>query len=114
MGMKWDRNTSLRLTQKLKRGSELTGLGFENCRIEGPAIIAPLENCEFSFCDFFVPGGRSALVAKKTGPGEPAPAGVLYLRNVHFVRCTLLDIGFVGDEEFLNNLYRNTGDRSFE
>ena len=111
--MKWDKNTTVRLTQKLRSGNLLEDLGFENCRIDGPAIILP-QGCEFSHCEFFVPEGRAGWIAKKIGPGEPPPAGVIYLRNVRFVRCTIFNIGFVGDEEFLNNLFRETSDGKFQ
>lgn len=109
--MKWDRNTSIRLTSKLRSGNRLSGLGFENCRIEGPAILCPHgDGIEFSNCEFFIEGGRSRLVAKKTGLGEPPPAGVIFISNIRFIRCTIVDISFAGDEKFLNSLYRGTSD----
>lgn len=89
---------------RLKIGQPtLTGITFENCRIEGPAIMLVVGGCNFDGVDFGFAGGdiRTLLLRPLSSSGV---VGAIPVRDCTFRGGQLFAIGYTGGEGFLNQL----------
>jgi len=81
----------------------IEGRRFENCLIEGPAVLLPLEGCNFDGCNMGDAHGdpRNLMLSPK---GPQRVTGAVPFRNCQFVNCRFLGVGFTGAAEFLDNM----------
>jgi hypothetical protein len=76
---------------------------FRNCRIEGPAVAAILEGCDFDGVDFgYTAGDIRNMIIRSGTPGKVI--GAIPFRNCRFVNCQFFAVGFTGPETFLNQM----------
>lgn len=89
---------------RLKIGQPtLTGITFENCRIEGPAIMLVIGGCQFDGVDFgFAGGDIRTLLLKPMSPN--GVVGAIPVRDCTFRGGQLFAIGYTGGDGFLNQL----------
>lgn len=81
---------------------------FEDCLIEGPGVILPVEGCSFDGCDMGVSNGDPRnLMLSPVGPRQVV--GVVPFRNCQFVNCRFLGVGFTGPPGFLENMVQALG-----
>lgn len=90
--------------ERLRAGqSILTGITFEDCRIEGPAVMLVVGGCSFDGVDFgFAGGDIRTLVLKPASPN--GVVGAIPVRDCVFRRGQLFGIGYTGGDAFLNQL----------
>jgi hypothetical protein len=90
--------TRMRLGQTM-----LTGITFEDCRIEGPAIMLVVGGCNFDGVDFGFAGGdiRTLLLRPLSPSGV---VGAIPVRDCTFRRGMLFGVGYTGGEGFLNQI----------
>ena len=82
-----------------KHGLVLRGKTFRNCLIEGPAVIMPLENCNFDACDFgYAAGDINNLLLQPVGSKV---TGAMVFADTKFERCTFFAVGFTGPPQLL-------------
>ena len=76
---------------------------FEGCLFEGPAVILPLEGCQFDGCDLGDAKGdpRSLIMAPQ---GDNRVVGPIPFKDCQFINCRFVGIGFTGAPGFLNSL----------
>lgn len=74
---------------------------FVKCRFEGPAVILPIDGCNFDACNMGEAGGdtRNLLVA----PVGPKLVGVIPFRNCVFRDCAFYRVGFTGSPTFIEH-----------
>jgi hypothetical protein len=83
--------------------STLTGITFENCRIEGPAVMLVVGGCKFDAVDFgFAGGDIRTLLLRPVSPN--GVVGAIPVRDCAFHGGQLFAIGYTGGEGFLNQL----------
>jgi hypothetical protein len=76
------------------------GQTFEDCEIDGPAVLVPSDNITIEACKFPGPFERFAWPL----PDRPV-FGPVGLRDCTFRRCTFTHrVGIASSEEFLNKL----------
>lgn len=88
--------------QALSSGAVLIeGKTFENCRIEGPAVLAAMGGCQFDGCDLGFASGdvRNLLL----GPVGEKITGAIFFRDCVFRRCAFFAVGFTGSPDFLKS-----------
>ena len=90
--------------ERLRMGqSVLTGITFEDCRIEGPAVMLVVGGCNFDGVDFgFAGGDIRTLVLRPASPS--GVVGAIPVRDCTFRRGQLFGIGYTGGDAFLNQL----------
>lgn len=81
----------------------IDGRTFVDCFIEGPAVMMPIEGCDFENCNFGDPHGDPRTLMLKP-MGARRVTGVIPFTNCIFERCTFGGIGFAGTPEFLDRL----------
>lgn len=76
---------------------------FEGCLFEGPAVILPVEGCQFDGCDLGDAKGdpRSLMLAPQ---GASRVVGPIAFRNCQFISCRFLGVGFTGAPAFLDDM----------
>lgn len=76
---------------------------FENCLIEGPAVLLPIEGCNFDGCDMGDAHGdpRNLMLAPQ---GAQRVTGPIPFKNCQFINCRFLGVGFTGSPAFLDNM----------
>ncbi len=83
--------------------STLSGITFENCRIEGPAVMLVVGGCTFDATDFgFAGGDIRTLVLRPASPN--GVVGAIPVRDCRFIGGQLFAIGYTGGEGFLNQI----------
>jgi len=83
--------------------SILTGITFENCRIEGPAVMLVVGGCTFDATDFGPANGDiRTLVLRPASP--TGVVGAIPVRDCRFSSCQLFAIGYTGGDTFLNQI----------
>lgn len=83
--------------------SVLSGITFEDCRIEGPAVMLVVGGCNFDGVDFgFAGGDIRTLILRPASPS--GVVGAIPVRDCTFRRGQLFGIGYTGGESFLNQL----------
>ena len=81
----------------------IEGRRFENCLIEGPAVLLPLEGCNFDGCNMGdAHGDPRNLMLSPQGPQRVT--GPIPFRNCQFINCRFLGVGFTGAADFLDNM----------
>jgi len=89
-------------------GVNVEGRTFVDCLIEGPAVLLPLEGCNFTDCNMGDAMGDSRnLLLKPVGPERVI--GVIPIMNCQFIRCRFLGVGFTGTQGFLDNMIAGLG-----
>ena len=98
----------------LARANMESGIGmliqdrsFHDCTIEGPAVLLPVEGCNFDACNFGYAGGDIRNIILR--PEGERVAGVIALARCSFVNCLFLAIGFTGQDSFLQSLKSSVG-----
>lgn len=81
---------------------------FEGCLFEGPAVILPVEGCQFDGCDLGDPQGdpRSLMFAPQ---GANRAVGPIAFKNCQFINCRFLGVGFTGAPAFLDDMAQAIG-----
>ncbi|MET4684033.1 hypothetical protein [Brevundimonas faecalis] len=76
---------------------------FENCLIEGPAVLLPVEGCNFDGCNMGDAHGdpRNLMLAPQ---GAQRVTGPIPFKNCQFINCRFLGVGFTGSPAFLDNM----------
>ncbi len=74
---------------------------FTDCVIEGPALITPLGGTTFEACHM---GSASDPQSLLFTPRGGTLVGVIGLENCTFVRCRMVQIGYTGSPEFLEDM----------
>jgi len=81
----------------------VAGRTFTNCRLEGPAVMAVLDGCDFDATDFGPASGDiRTMVIRSAAPGRMI--GALPFKDCKFVRCQFFAVGFTGPEAFLEQI----------
>lgn len=84
------------------RGWVVRGVSFDDCTIEGPAVLMPVESCTFDGCDLgFNKGDIRNLLLRPEGESV---TGAIALAACSFTRCHFNGVGFTGHASFLNQL----------
>lgn len=79
------------------------GVSFENCHIEGPAVLLPLGGCTFEDTNFGVAhGDMRTLVMHPAAPDRVT--GAIPMVGCTFKAVDFFAIGFTGDKAFLDEL----------
>ena len=76
----------------------LDGYTFRNCTIEGPAVLAVVDNVRFTACDFGVTVAVEDLFLRPMGERVTGAVG---FANTVFDNCRFLLVGFTGGADFL-------------
>lgn len=79
----------------------IDGRTFTDCLIEGPAVMAVMDGCEFEGCNMGVAANPRSLLLKPLGDKI---AGAIGLSNCRFVRCRFVQIGFTGADTLLDQI----------
>ena len=81
---------------------------FEGCLFEGPAVILPIEGCQFDGCDLGAAQGdpRSLMLAPQ---GANRVVGPIAFRNCQFINCRFVGVGFTGAPAFLDDMAQAIG-----
>ena len=91
------------LLAALPETNVLEGVTFEDCKLRGPAVLLPDDGGSFVGCDW---GGPPNVVWWDRWPEEVA--GVLKLRDCHFIRCQFFGVGFLGDADTIARMQEHT------
>jgi hypothetical protein len=88
--------------EAVQRGEQMIrGKTFRNCRIQGPALIVPMENCQFDGCDLGRSDGNVLnLMYQPLGPA--LLTGGIPFRDCVFENCKFMAIGFTGGTDFID------------
>lgn len=78
----------------------LDGYAFRNCTIEGPAVLAVVDNVQFKACDF---GDTVAVEDLFLRPMGARVTGAVGFANTVFENCRFVLTGFTGGADFLAN-----------
>lgn len=76
---------------------------FEGCLFEGPAVVLPIDGCEFDGCDLGDAKGdpRSLMLAPQS---LSRVVGPIPFRNCQFISCRFVGVGFTGAPAFLDSM----------
>lgn len=90
--------------ETMRGGSAMVeGRTFRNCRLEGPAVVAVLGNCNFDATDFgYTSGDIRTIVIRSAAPGRMI--GALPFKDCTFIGCQFFAVGFTGPEAFLDQI----------
>lgn len=86
-------------------GAVIEGRTFNNCQIDGPALMLVLEGVHFESTNFGPTGGnlRNMLFQPMGDMG----IGAIPVRNCTFTNCRFNALGITGGEELLTMLIEN-------
>ena len=86
-------------------GAVIEGRAFNNCQIDGPALMLVLEGVHFESTNFGPTGGnlRNMLFQPMGDMG----IGAIPVRNCTFTNCRFNALGITGGEELLTMLIEN-------
>ena len=79
----------------------IEGKTFTDCLIEGPAVIAVMNDTTFDSCAMGTTTDTRNLLYKPMGQKL---AGVVGMSNCTFVRCRFAQVGFTGSDGLLEQL----------
>ena len=97
----------------LARANMESGIGmliqdrsFHDCTIEGPAVLLPVDGCNFDSCDFgFTSGDVRNLILRPEGAKV---TGAIPMTRCLFFGCQFFAIGFTGHDSFIQSLLQTT------
>ena len=95
--------------ESLRAGSQvIENRRFEGCLFEGPAVILPIEGCQFDGCDLGDANGdpRSLMLAPL---GANRVVGPIAFKNCQFINCRFVGVGFTGAPAFLDDMAQAIG-----
>lgn len=81
---------------------------FEDCYLEGPAVLLPVGGCDFDACDMGVTGGDPANLLLHP-VGKQKVIGAIAFEACVFRRCRFFAVGFTGSPAFLGQFMRVIG-----
>ena len=93
----------------------IEGKTFTECLIEGPALMAVMNQTHFDGCIMGTTTNPRTLLYKPLGEKL---AGAIGMSNCRFVKCRFVQVGFTGSDELLAQLEtmltsaRSTGARA--
>ncbi len=88
--------------QHLNAGnSVIDGKTFTDCLIEGPALLAAIDNVTFENCNMGEAQEPRTLLVQPMGPKV---AGGIAVSNTRFVRCRFVLVSFTGHPDFLKSV----------
>lgn len=79
----------------------IEGKTFTDCLIEGPAVVAVMNNTTFASCAMGTTTDTRNLLYRPMGQKL---AGVVGMSNCTFVRCRFAQVGFTGSDGLLEQL----------
>lgn len=93
------------LYRECVRGGQtiIEGRTFNNCRLEGPAIVAILSGVTFQTTDFGYTGGDIGRLVWRSASATGV-VGAIPFRNCVFTGCSFFATGFTGPESFLQQI----------
>ncbi len=81
---------------------------FNECLIEGPAVLLALEGCQFDGCNMGdAHGDIRSLMLQPSSPQRVT--GPIPFKNCTFINCRFLGVGFTGTPSFMDSLTRALG-----
>jgi hypothetical protein len=95
----------------LEHNKEIYDRTFEDCIIYGPAVLAFAEYADAKDCIYVTVSPASKLwwtidFERDKTPIAEMPAGVIVARKCIFKRCTFIDVGFVGNAEWVAEMHK--------
>lgn len=92
-----------------RRGEEaIIGKTFQNCFLEGPAVLLPVAGCSFDGCNMGdVMGDVRNILLQPVGPQKVT--GTVAFRDCKFINCRFLRVGFTGSPDFLKQVEQRLG-----
>ena len=85
----------------------IEGKTFTDCVIEGPAVMAVMNDTTFDSCIMGVTTDTRTLLYRPLS--QTKLAGVVGMSNCKFVRCRFVQVGFTGSEKLLEELAAGIG-----
>ena len=98
------RNQILYLPNLARDENPLRGLVFEDCRIEGPAVVY-FTNCRFEQSSWDTPG--DTLEPLFWIVDEGIRVGAIGMDHCEFDRCRLRNIGIAGTQDIIDMFRQN-------
>jgi hypothetical protein len=93
----------LRAVANRGQGLVINNATFENCQIDGPAVLLPLNNCNFDDCNFNAEGGDMRNLIMR--PDSPTRiTGAIAMNECKFFGVDFFGVGFTGNQVFLDSL----------
>jgi hypothetical protein len=90
--------------ETLRSGARvIEGRTFNNCRLEGPAVIAILGGLKFDRTDFGYTGGDVARLVLRSA-SSTGVVGVIPFKDCSFTGCNFFAVGYTGPEDFLQQI----------
>jgi len=80
----------------------IEGKTFTDCVIEGPAVMAVMNDTTFDSCIMGATTDSRTLLYRPLS--QTKLAGVVGMSNCKFIRCRFVQIGFTGSEKLLEEL----------
>lgn len=80
----------------------IEGKTFTDCIIEGPAVMAVMNDTTFDSCIMGATTDSRTLLYRPLS--QTKLAGVVGMSNCKFIRCRFVQIGFTGSEKLLEEL----------
>ena len=77
---------------------------FTDCVIEGPAVVLMGDGVAMDGCHMGVASDPAMLLLRPVGK---TVNGVIGFKNCRFIRCRFAQIGFVGDDRFIEEFQQN-------
>ena len=93
---------TLRLTELEMIGGLLVKMTFEDCHIDGPAIVVPTGGTSFQGCHIAYSATLESILWPF--PSSQVVVGAIGLVDCEFKRCWIDGIGFAGPPDALDNL----------
>lgn len=85
-------------------GAVIEGRAFDDCTIEGPALMLVLENVNFDRTHFGPTGGDMRNMLFR--PLGDVGIGAIPVRNCTFTNCRFLTLGITGNDQLLDMLIK--------
>lgn len=82
----------------------IEGKTFTECLIEGPAVMAVMNNTIFDTCNMGVAENPKTLLLDPRGD---MIAGAIGMSNCRFVRCRFVQVAFTGAREMLDQIEKD-------
>lgn len=92
------KNKVVRLCELTVARSMLEGITFDHCHILGPAVIAVLDENEFSNTTF---EGDPDAMLWVVPPGRKRVLGAVGMRKCRMLSCRTTEVGFAGPPDFI-------------